>query len=231
MNYEPTLLLSCAFDKFSTKMRFSRKKILPADFAQEFIDFRHRFFSVQNCDEFCAESDRLASDFIQSENLDYAGIIYSTVCKILMNCPCKLEYFAQMGYKVAEAKGDYVHMMARLNDLRKIYKDRPDKRFKYLQILYKQENCLKELTRRYDTAVKTYSSVQRKPAPKSDYEIMLAYVQTEIGKFTKFKHPHDALVKLSNARKIFNCYGFDKHVKYIDLLISDIAAEIIKKLN
>lgn len=59
-------------------------------------------------------------------------------------------------------------------------------------------------------------------ASRTDYENMLAYVQTEIGKLTRKKHPQDAYNKLINAREIFEKRGNYQSVGYIDMLISKI---------
>ena len=50
----------------------------------------------------------------------------------------------------------------------------------------------------------------RNAAPQRDYKLMLAHVQTEIGKITKRKHPLDAKSKLISAREIFNTRGYQK---------------------
>jgi hypothetical protein len=113
-------------------------------------------------------------------------------------------------------------MMARLNNLRKIYYGNHNKLGDYVNVLYKQEKCLKELTNHYDTATENYHSIIRKPASKRDYSIMLAHVQTEIGKLTKKRYPQDAKAKLLSARKTFEKEKNYQSVNYIDMLLNEI---------
>lgn len=177
-------------------------------------------------DFFCTQADELAEKLIESSNNDFAGIIMSKLCKITEFLPDKLERFAKKGYAIAKSNGDYVHMMARLNNLRKVYQGRYDRLYDYIQVLYKQEKCLKEMTNHYDSAVGTYKSIVRNAASCREYENMLAYVQTEIGKLTRKKYPHDAQSKLLNARQIFEKRGNHQSVGYIDMLLDKISANL-----
>ena len=64
--------------------------------------------------------------------------------------------------------------------------------YDYIQVLYKQEKCLKELTNHYESAIASFQTVVKNAASRTDYENMLAYVQTEIGKLTRKKHQNAA---------------------------------------
>lgn len=195
-------------------------------FADEFGVVKRSYLSKKQRDSFCAEADIFADKLFENNKNDFAGIIMSSLCKLTEFFPDKLEQFAQKGYKIAKANGDCVHMMARLNDLRKIYYRRPDKVNQYVQVLYKQEMCLKELSKNYDNAIASFKTINRKVALKKDYEQMLGHVQVEIGKLTKRKHPEQARSRLISAREIFDKRGNTKNVNYIDMLISEIDADM-----
>lgn len=213
---------STTMGNFSKFLRENRGQVSPQTFAEEFGKIQRQYFAAKQKDTFCQEAEALASQMVQEENTDFAGIILSSLCKIVQYLPELLEHFAIKGYEVAKSKGDTLHMMARLNDLRKVYYRRPEKLYQYIQVLYKQEKCLKELTRNYDKAVGSYQTVSRQAAQKRDYELMLAHVQTEIGKITKRKHPFDAQSKLLSARETFETRGYSKNVDYIDMLLNEI---------
>lgn len=210
------------FNQFSEFVIKNQRRMTPGNFSEELGYVQQDFINAGRRRLFCLEADQLAQNLVKSKNKDFPGIIYSALCKLTENFPAQLEYFAQKGYEVAKNNGDYVHMMARLNDLRKVYMNRPEKLYDYIQVLYKQEKCLKKLTNHYDSAVQTFQSVSRKPAPREEYRKMLAYIQTEIGKLTKKKHPHDAEKKLNNAKQIFQDNGDYKSVNYIDMLLFEI---------
>ncbi len=208
--------------RFSVFVLNNQKQISPRVFADEFGKLQRVYLKDKQQDLFCSEADVLAQKLLETENHDFASIIMSALCKITEFLPDQLEGFAKKGYEIAKKKGDYVHMMARLNNLRKVYQGDYDKLYDYIQVLYKQEKCLKELTNHYESAIASFQTVVRNAASRSDYENMLAYVQTEIGKLTRKKHPQDAYNKLINAREIFEKRGNHQSVSYIDMLISKI---------
>ena len=219
-------VIAIVFDKFGRIIADNGEHLTVTRFSKSFTNIKRSLLSFDSNDYFCYEADRLAIDLVKRKKNDFAGIIYSSLCKINEYIPRNLEKFAKKGYEVARENGDYVHMMARLNDLRKIYMNKPDKLYDYIQILYKQEKCLKQLTRHYEDSVASYRSIIRKPATKSEYLQMLAYVQTEIGKLTRRKHPNDAKRKLLSAREYFVQSNNEQSVKYIDLLIDKIEKQL-----
>lgn len=220
-------LLKTEFSRFSEFVLKNQNKLTPRVFSEEFINLQRG--SGDFMDTFCREAEVLAGRLVESENKDFAGIVMSGLCKAAEFIPSKLEKYAQQGYELAKSNGDYVHMMARLNDLRKVYMNRPDKLYNYIQVLYKQENCLKELTNHYEKATGAYKSVIRKPASREDYKQMLAYVQTEIGKLTRKKHPNAAMKKLLSAKATFEQSGNQRSIDYIDMLLSEIQEMLSRK--
>lgn len=211
-----------SIEKFSRFIQENKERISPQIFAEEFGKVQRFYLSSKQRDTFCFEAEVLAEKMIEDKNPDFAGIILSSLCKLTQYIPELLEIFATRGYYVAKSNSDTVHMMARLNDLRKIYYRVPDKLSQYLKVLYKQEKCLKELTRNYDKAVNSYQTVSRHAAQKRDYELMLAHVQTEIGKITKRKHPVEAKERLLSARETFETSGYEQNVQYIKMLLDEI---------
>lgn len=199
-----------------------RGQISPRDFADEFGKIKKHYLASRQRDTFCSEADSLASKMIEEKNIDFAGIILSSLCKLTQYFPEQLEYFALKGLQVARLNKDPVHIMARLNDLRKIYYRRPDKLYEYLQVLYQQEKCLKTLTQNYEHSKDAFQTLSRRIAPKRDYDLMLAHVQTEIGKITKRKKPFNAQTMLISARATFEARGYKQNVEYIDMLLNEI---------
>ncbi len=120
-------------------------------------------------------------------------------------------------------------MMARLNSLRKIYYRKHNKLREYIQVLYKQEKCLKYLTENYEAATQGYHSLLRAPASKKEYLQMLAHVQVEISKITKRLHPQEAIDRLNSAEEIFHSLGNNLHDDYISMLISEAKQVILRK--
>jgi len=218
---------------FSKFVIDNHRQISPRVLCSEFCKIQKSFLDGTNTDEFCKEADNLVDNLIEKQNNELAGVVVSFLCKITEFIPNLLENFAAKGYALAKENDDVVHMTARLNELRKIYMGKPDKLYKYIQVLYKQEGCLEELTKNYEHAKMNYKTASREIAPKRRYEVMLAYVRTEIGKLTRKKHPHHALEKLLKAKQTFINSGNEKCVKYIELLLKEIqnSTEIASRKN
>ena len=203
----------------------SHKKGVTLDFfAQEFGKLRTLYERNHQEDYFCQQADILADKLVQRDRLDFAGIVMSTLCKVNEYFPHNLEYFAQKGYDISRMNGDYVHMMARLNDLRKIYSKKPDRLLEYLDVLYEQERCLKHVTMNYRDSVASYRTISRKASPRQSYEMMLAFIQTEIAKLTRRKHPESAMYKLQSAMRIFEKNQSYDNANYTELLMRKIEA-------
>lgn len=190
-------------------------------FSDELGRIERQYIKYCQEDTFCIETDKLADKLFKTKNFDFVGIIMSTLCKLNEGFPHNLEYFALKGYGISRRNGDYVHMMARLNDLRKVYIGKPDRLYDYLNVLYAQEYCLQKLAKNYNRSIASFRTVRRPPAPKSSYEQMLAYVRVEISKLIRRKHPDEAMQKLSSALRVLK--GNDKKgADYARLLIRKI---------
>lgn len=210
------------FNKFSEFIITNKAQISPKIFSREFGYIQKDFIDAKQRELFCKEADKLAINLMKEEKGDFAGIIYSALTKLTEYIPRELEIYAKRGLEVARSNGDYVHIMARLNNLRKVYMDKPEKVYDYVQTLYAQEKCLKKLASQFEKTSETYKTVTRKPASKENYEKMLAFVQTEIGKLTWRKHPNDSMKKLLNAKEIFEKNKDSKSLSYVEMLMNKI---------
>jgi len=200
----------------------NRKMVSHRVFAEEYGKLERYYIKHHEEDKFNKESNVLLERLLKEQELDFAGIVISILCKLNQSNPRYLEYFAQKGYNLSKIKGDYVHMMARLNDLRKLYIDCKERLFDYIQILYKQEKCLLQLTRNYPETSSNFRTVNRQIASREAYEHMLAFIQTEIAKLTRKKHPHHAIKKLISAQEIFRKNRNTRSLNYINGLIREI---------
>jgi hypothetical protein len=214
------------FTNFTKKVLKNNNQITPTDFFNDYINIQRSCLPSLKRDMFCHEADKFVTELEEKNHHDFAGIVISSLCKLTDLIPDLHEYFAIKGYKLAKANGDVLHSMARLNELRKIYYKRPERLKDYLNVMYAQENCLKKLAYDYNSAISTYHSITRPPAKQEEYKTMLAYVQTELAKITKRKHPHQAIKKLNNAREIFLGKGNQKSVEYIDMLLNEIQIQL-----
>ncbi len=212
----------------------NNRHISPRFLSREFLTMQDRY-ADRYYDTFCHDAGVMAKCLEQGKNPELPGVIYSAMCKLTEFFPRKLEYFALKGYQVAERNGDFIHMMARLNDLKKVYKNKPDKLIQYIDVLYGQERCLKELCYNYDNAISTFRSVSRPPASRESYYLMLANTQTELAKLIRRKYPDQAKKKLLCARNIYSRDRIESpernraSIAYIDMNLRKI--ELVKLIQ
>lgn len=204
-----------------------KNNIDKSSFSRNLTMFKHGYCGNRGKILFCEEADALAEKLIKQGNYDFSGIIYSCITKICKNNPELLEKYAIKGYSIACQNGDYIHMLSRLDDLRKLYDRNPEKLYDFIQVMYAQEKCLENLSYNYEATTSTYKTILRKAAPKEDYEKMLGYIQTDIAKLIRNKHPDNSFKRLDSARRIFTKYNNIQGVDYIDRLKSKIESGII----
>lgn len=210
------------FSNFSNFIIENQDKMSVESFVDRFKQVQTSYLKAKQRDVFCAEAEILANKLLEQKNSDFASIIMSNLCKLTEYFPDQLEIFAQKGYIIAEENKDCVHMMARLNDLRKVYWMRYDRFRDYLSVLFKQEKCLKVLDNDYDNAVNSYRTINRQPADKHYYSRMLAFVRVEIAKLIKNKQPQEAIERLFAAKTFFIQSGEFQPLNYINSLIYKI---------
>ncbi len=173
-------------------------------------------------DIFSREADMLADELFDLNKFDFVSIIMSTLCKINRYRMDALEFFARKGLSIAEIQGDYVHMVARLNDLRSIYFNNPAYKNEYLHVLQKEEKYLKIITEHYDAAQQSFRTSGHKMAPLETYELMLAQIQADQAKYIKNCNPQEAKKKLISALRLFNKHKVKKPIPYIAHIYTDI---------
>ena len=211
---------------FSRYVLKNRDTISNKDFSRQLHQLRKSYGRTYHAeDTFSREADMLADELFDLNKYDFVSIIMSTLCKINRYRMDALEFFARKGLSIAEIQGDYVHMVARLNDLRNIYFNNPAYKNEYIHVLRKEENYLKIITQSYDNAKKSFCTCGHKMAPIKTYELMLAQIQADLAKYIKNSNPQEAKKKLTSALRLFNKHGVQKPVNYI----AHIYVEILRK--
>ena len=206
--------LTSEFNLFGDFVMKNRRTLTPRIFQKELFKMKELYLENNSRKWFCEEADNLAQQLHENGASDLSGVIYSTLVKLCELHPTHMQKYAMRGLEVARSQGDNVHIVARLNDMRKLYDRTPGKFHDYINVLYAEEHYLRKLAFNYDEAIKTYSTIERKPATKEEYTRLLAFIQTEIAKLTWRRHPVEALVRFVQARYIFRTSG-DKQC-YID---------------
>ncbi len=161
----------------------------------------------------------LAEFLVSCGESSLAGITYSFLIKLNKNNAQLIEKFATKALAIAKRQHDPVHIMARANDLNKIYRITEPGSDKHIKILYEIKRALAGICKNYESTQKRYMSVSTKMKPRKQYEIMLANIKTEIGELLRFKDPKLAEEELLSAREIFTKLGYTDKIKQINKLL------------
>ena len=152
---------------------------------------------------------------------DLPGIIYSALVKMPFIKPHVKEVYARKGLEFAEEQGDYIHILSRLVDLEKLYKQTKDSH-NYARTLFQEEKVLIAICNDYANAKKNFKTYNRENSPLKKYEIELAKTRVDIAKVILKTNPNQARIVLEKARKIFKREERQKEVDFINLMLSEI---------
>jgi len=200
------------FDAFSTYIVNSVKKekvINPLQFSNELRNIGDIFVSNGQKEIMNKKSKWLAETLVSMKNLKLAGRIYSYLIKLNKGNNKMIEEFAQNGLIIAKRLSDPVHIMARANDLKEIYKYTKPGSEAHLKVLFDEKRALTDIVRNYDNAKKRNVAIVRDLKPIEDYEEKLAAIKIEIAEafLNSGKNIFDAKNELKEALKIYEKIG------------------------
>ncbi len=174
-------------------------------------------------DVFCDKASKLADSLAKNNQRDFAGMIYSNLLKFPMLKPQFKEKIAIRALEIAEVQGDFVHALARLVDLKMLYRDLGMKKH-YAEILLKEEKLLKKIIKDYPSSKVRFKSVSRQIQPVETYTLKMAMTKVDIAKGILRRNPNAALTRLQAAREIFVQFNRTKEINFVDKLLSQIAS-------
>lgn len=173
----------------------------PRYFIREIYDFQKQYSKFGMVDMFC---DKLAdfAEMLQGKGLkDFAGMVYSSLAKFPINKDTRISIL-EKAVKNAESQGDKFHVLARVVDLKKLYKDEWMSK-QYVRTLLREEKCLKSIVTDFEEAKKNFRVVGNASRTQDDYRWDLAVSKIDIAKATMKQNPKLALSKIKSAKRIF----------------------------
>ena len=157
------------------------KDISIPEFKYNVQEFGDQFVSANALPRFNKTAQRLAETLIGLNNDRLAGIIYSTLIKLNRNTDAKfVEDIATKALAIARRKHDPVHIAARTNDLKEIYKLSEYGSDKHLKTLKEEKRALSEICKNYKSAKSRFETIARQMRPIEKYQEMLAAIRLEI---------------------------------------------------
>ena len=216
--------LNADFYRFKTKIA-NNKKQDKTYFVSQMRQFEKRYKKAGLEKSFAGNIFDFAAMLQKLEVADLPGIIYSTLMKMPFIKPHLKEVYALKGLEYAESQGDLIHVLSRLVDLEKLYKQNKDTH-KYARVLFRQEKVLVNICNDFKNAKKNYKTYAREYSPLKKYEMELAKTRVDIAKVVLEQNPKQAKIILEKARITFEKEERHKEVDFVDLMLSEIKADI-----
>lgn len=196
-----------SFSERTVKALKRRSEIKPADFSEELNVLGINFEKQNQKSVLNKAGKKLAETIVSLGDNNLAGIVYSFLIKFNEGNSKLVEEFATNALAIAKRQHDPVHIMARANDLKEIYKVTAPASDKYLNVLYTEKRALNDIVSNYDNVQNRHNTVARKMKPREVYEVKLASVKYDIGKFLVEKDPNLARKELSESMQIIEKHG------------------------
>ena len=167
------------------------------------------------------KAKKLAETLVAKNDNNMAGIIYSFLIKFNQGNTKLVEEFATSALAIAKRLNDPMHVMARCNDLKEIYKIFPPKDDKLLKVLYEEKRALNKIITDYDNVKTKYNTINRQMKPVSNYRILLADIKFEIGKQLTNKDEKLAIQEIAEARAIYEEYKLTNRLASLEDFIGN----------
>ncbi len=160
---------------------------------------------------------KLAENLVNLKNGNLAGIVYSFLIKINKGNNQVVEELATNALAIAKRVDDPIHVMARANDLKEIYKFTAPRSEKHVRILYDEKRALVRIVNDYDKLAQRQS--RRGMKPKEGYTAKLAAVKMEIGQVLFERDNKLARQELQEALDMYKVLGEGKNSEKIQKLL------------
>lgn len=165
---------------------------------------------------------RFAQRLVNLGDSNLAGIVYSLLIKLNAGNPEIVEQIATAALAIAKRFHDPVHIMARANDLKEIYKITKPASREHLNALLTERRALSQICTDYDKVQKRFMSLSRKMKPIKGYELKLAAVRYEIAEIMYKSDKNAAREHLLAAREIVQKYQQGNLFRKIENLLREI---------
>ena len=208
-------------DDFSSIIlkRVSKNQNVDADrFADELHVIGEKFNTPEQKTLLTKGAKRLAEGLVDTKNGNLAGIVYSFLIKVNKGNNKVVEELATNALAIAKRVDDPIHVMARANDLKEVYKYTEPRSPRRIKIMYEEKRALVRIVNDYDR-LSQRTSTRRGLKPKEGYAEKLAAVKMEIGQALFEKDNQLARKELQEALDMYKILGEGKNSEKIQKLL------------
>ena len=186
----------------------SNKTVNPIQFTNDLREIGDKFIAQEQKPIMNKKSKWLAETLVGLKNLKLAGRVYSYLIKFNKGNNKMVEEFAQNGLIIAKRLSDPVHIMARANDLKEIYKYTKPASDKHLRVLYDEKRALSDIVKNYESAKKRNVAISIDLRQIECYEEKLAAIKVEIAEvLIKREDFSSAKIELKEALAMYEKIG------------------------
>ena len=161
------------FETFSynTLQRTKENRVVnPITFSNQLREIGDCFVDNEQKEVMNKCSKNLAETLVSQKSLELAGRVYSFLIKFNKGNKKYVEEFATNALIIAKRLHDPVHIMARANDLKEIYKYTQLGSDKHMRVLFDEKKALNTIIKDYEGAKKRYVSLYTEMKPVERYE-------------------------------------------------------------
>lgn len=195
------------FSDKTVKALKKKAQINTSDFSEELTVLGMHFEKQNQKPVMNKVGKKLAETIVSLGDNNLAGIVYSFLIKFNEGNSKLVEELAINALAIAKRQHDPVHIMARANDLKEIYKIVSPSSEKFLDVLYTEKRALKDIVSNYSNVQKRHNTISKKMKPREVYEVKFASVKYDIGNFLQEKDPSLARQELTESMAIYEKYG------------------------
>lgn len=210
------------FEKKVTKIVSNKGDVDTNSFAGELNCFLSKYTNTDEINKMNKNFVKFAENLINLGKDSLAEIIYSFLIKANSNNPELVERFAINSLAIAKRFNDPVHIMARCENLRRIYSVIEPENEKLLKVLYEEKRALNDISKNYQSAQNRFKTVKTEMKPVENYQIMLAAIKLQIAKIIKKSKPNEAIDELKEAKELLCKNKNGELLQEVDKLLSEI---------
>lgn len=210
------------FERQVTQIVSKKEKVEPSSFFGELNALFNKFLETNQIDKINKNGTKFAEKLVGLGDGRLAAIIYSLLIKANEGNQELVERFAINGLAIAKRFNDPVHIMARCENLRKIYNVTSPQSEKMLKILYEEKRALNSITKNYESAKNRFQTISKEMKPVENYQIMQGAIQIQIAKILRNTNKNAAIIELNSAYDLLKSVGKGKYTKEIEKLLDDI---------
>lgn len=211
-----------AFEDRITKQIIKNKEINHTAFSCELHDLSESFLRKNELACLNKNAKRFAERLIGLGNNSLAGIVYSLLIRINPKNSPIVEQLATNALAIAKRFNDPVHIMARANDLKEIYKITQPGSKKHIKTLYEERRALTKICNEYEKVKLRYCTRKREMKPIESYELKLAAIKFELAEFIALENPKEAIKELNSVLEIMSKFGDGNLTKRCQKLIAEL---------